>query len=53
MAEKTHIESTDPTVNAMDYAEHEGTYGRVMSMTKWGIISLAILVVLLYILIRP
>ena len=34
--------------SAMDYAEHQRTYDAFISMTKYGILSMAILVVGLY-----
>ncbi|RUT35180.1 aa3-type cytochrome c oxidase subunit IV [Arsenicitalea aurantiaca] len=35
----------------MDYRMHEGTYERFLVMVKWGTISVAILMVILYFLI--
>jgi hypothetical protein len=31
----------------MDYPEHEKTYHRFVAMTKWGTISLAVLLILM------
>jgi Bacterial aa3 type cytochrome c oxidase subunit IV len=36
-----------------DFEEHRRTFSLFTGMVKWGIISLAILMVLLYILVRP
>jgi hypothetical protein len=38
---------------AMDYAEHEATWNGFISLVKWSIVALAILVVFLYVVIRP
>jgi hypothetical protein len=37
----------------MDYAAHEATWNGFTQLLKWSIIGLAILVVFLYIVIRP
>lgn len=34
---------------AMDYAEHERTYAGFTTMTKWGTIAVAAIVMLMYI----
>jgi hypothetical protein len=34
---------------AMDYAEHERTYAGFMAVTKWGTITVAAILVLMYI----
>lgn len=33
--------------NAMDYAEHEKTYKLFIAMTKWGTISVVVILVLM------
>ncbi len=33
---------------AMDYAQHNGTYEGFVTMVKWGIITMALVVVALY-----
>ena len=38
---------------AMDYAEHEATWAGFTNLVKWMIIGLAVLVVFLYVVIRP
>lgn len=40
-------------VVAMDYPAHEATYGGFLSLVKWGIVTLAIMVIALYVLINP
>ena len=42
MAEQNAVAGGHP---AMDYAEHEKTYALFVSMTKWGTVSLVILLV--------
>jgi hypothetical protein len=37
----------------MDYAQHEKTYNGFLTATKWTIIGLAVLIVILYFLIQP
>jgi hypothetical protein len=39
--------------SAQDYKDHEATYGGFTNMVKWAIVALAVLVVFLYIVIRP
>ena len=39
--------------SAMDYAQHEHTYDQFIRITKIAITVIAVLVVLLYVLIRP
>ncbi len=39
--------------SADDFKEHQETYRTVMRMTKWTVIGLAIVLVLLYLVIRP
>ena len=51
MAKKAVATHTIPP--AMDYAAHEATWAGFTNLVKWAIIGLAILVVLLYIIIRP
>lgn len=41
------------TTTDKDFQEHEKTFALFTSMVKWGIISCAVLMVLLFILIRP
>jgi hypothetical protein len=33
--------------SAMDYAEHERTYAMFMTLTKWGTISVVVILVLM------
>ena len=35
------------TAEGNDYAEHERTYEMFLTMTKWGIISIAIILILM------
>lgn len=51
MAHDTH--DTETISAEMDYAQHNATWGVFTNLIKWGIISLAVLVVALYIFIRP
>jgi hypothetical protein len=37
----------------MDYAQHEKTYNGFLVGVKWTIIAIAILVIILYFVIRP
>lgn len=53
MAHKDIIETTDPAVNAMDYAAHEQTYSGFLTAAKWTVITMAVLMVLLYFWINP
>lgn len=53
MAHKDIIETTDPNINAMDNPSHEQTYAGFIAFVKWSILILAVLVVLLFIWIRP
>jgi hypothetical protein len=39
--------------SAMDYAEHERTYRGFMTATKYGVLGMVVLVVILYFLINP
>lgn len=43
MASEPRVDGTAP----MDYAEHERTYDFFVGMTKWGTISLVILMILM------
>ena len=45
MADTTAHDDVSP---AMDYAQHNATYRGFLMMVKWGIISLAFVVVALY-----
>ena len=38
---------------AMDYAEHEATWRGFTNLVKWSIVALAILLIVLYALVRP
>lgn len=51
MAHETH--DTETISDAMDYAQHEATWGVFTNLIKWGIIACAVLVVLLYFFINP
>lgn len=37
----------------MDYAEHEATWRGFVNLVKWSIVGLAVLLIVLYILVRP
>nr|WP_314257675.1 aa3-type cytochrome c oxidase subunit IV [uncultured Devosia sp.] len=37
----------------MDYAQHEGTYNGFLAAVKWGVIGMAVLMVVLYFVINP
>ncbi|WP_127753998.1 aa3-type cytochrome c oxidase subunit IV [Devosia sp. 1566] len=39
--------------SAMDYSQHESTYARFVTLVKWTTISIAAVIVLLYIFVRP
>ena len=39
--------------SAMDYDQHQATYSRFVSMVKWTVIVLAVVMVLLYFVVRP
>lgn len=41
-------EEAEEMHEAMDYAQHEGTYATVLTIVKWAIIQLAFIVVGLY-----
>lgn len=43
MASEPRVDGTAP----MDYAEHEKSYALFVGMTKWGTISLVILLILM------
>ncbi|MBX9618284.1 aa3-type cytochrome c oxidase subunit IV [Candidatus Raskinella chloraquaticus] len=45
MAENAGFENTKPGVSAMDYAEHERTYGLFLGLTKWVVILTSALLV--------
>jgi hypothetical protein len=47
------VAEDDGVPPAMDYKEHERTYKGFMIATKWSVIATAVLIVLLYFLIRP
>jgi len=45
---------SEPIVESpMDYAQHEKTYSGFLTGIKWTIIALAVLIVILYFVIRP
>jgi len=48
MAKKPAAAHADELPPAMDYAQHEGTYRGFLAMVKWGIVSMAFLVLALY-----
>lgn len=37
----------------MDYAQHEATYNGFVTVTKWVVLGLAALAIVLYFLVRP
>ncbi|MDB5622359.1 MAG: aa3-type cytochrome c oxidase subunit [Devosia sp.] len=39
--------------SAMDYAQHEATYARFVSLVKWTVIVMAVTMVALYFLVKP
>ena len=49
-ATPAHVEELPPE---MDYKMHEATWKGFTSVTKWSIIGLVVIVVLLYFIIRP
>ena len=49
----SHIHPPLQQESAMDYAHHQATYSRFVSLVKWTVIVLAIAMVLLYFLVRP
>ncbi len=55
MATKHHPEHHSQPVleSAMDYAEHEKTYTGFITGVKWSVYSLAVIMIILFFLIRP
>jgi hypothetical protein len=55
MATKHHPEHhSEPVLeSAMDYSEHEKTYGGFLNAVKWSIYSMAALLIILYFVVRP
>ena len=51
MADNTH--DTETISDAMDYAQHDATWGVFTNLIKWGIIACAVLAVALYSFIEP
>jgi hypothetical protein len=47
MAGDVKVETTDPSKNGMDYAEHERTYEMFLTITKWGIVFVATVLILM------
>jgi len=45
MAEHAEVEYATATGN--DYAEHEATYKFFLSLTKWGVVSIIVLLILM------
>lgn len=39
--------------NKSDFAEHERTYAGFLTFAKWGTISMAVLMVVLYFIVNP
>ena len=37
----------------MDYAQHEATYNGFVAGVKWTVLGLAVMIIVLYFLIRP
>jgi len=50
MAHKTEAEEISP---AMDYKAHEATYTGFLRLTKWTIGILAVIVIVLYFIVKP
>jgi hypothetical protein len=48
MARKPAAAATEELPPAMDYAQHEGTYRGFLALVKWGIVSMAFVVLALY-----
>ncbi|MDQ0317562.1 aa3-type cytochrome c oxidase subunit IV [Amorphus orientalis] len=42
-----HAASDEGHMNAMDYAEHERTYGGFLKVLKWGTITVVIILALM------
>jgi hypothetical protein len=51
MARKPQPAGTDTLPPEMDYPMHERTYSGFLVFLKWGVISVAILMVVLYFLV--
>jgi hypothetical protein len=39
--------------DGMDYAQHEATYNGFVTLVKWSILGLAVLMIILYFLVQP
>jgi hypothetical protein len=50
MAQNTEVESVSP---AMDYKAHEATYQGFLRLTKWAIGIIAVVLVILYFVVKP
>lgn len=48
MAKKPAAAATHELPPAMDYAQHEATYAGFITFVKWGIVSMALIVLSLY-----
>jgi Bacterial aa3 type cytochrome c oxidase subunit IV len=48
-----NTQTTETTSPDMDYKQHDATWKGFTALVKWGIIGLAVLVVLLFIAINP
>jgi hypothetical protein len=53
MAANAPVTDPDHVSTAMDYREHERTFSRFTNLVKWGIGIVAVLMVVLYFVIRP
>ena len=55
MATKHHPEHHAQPVleSAMDYAEHEKTYNGFITGVKWSVYGLAVIMIILFFVIRP
>jgi hypothetical protein len=50
MAHDTEVEHVS---EAMDYKAHEATYRGFLNLTKWAVGIIAVLLVILYFVVRP
>jgi hypothetical protein len=48
-----HHDDTETISEHMDYAQHEATWNLFGNLIKWGVIGCVVLVLVLYIFIRP
>lgn len=47
------LHATQELPPAMDYAEHERTYNGFITVTKWSIVAMVVMIVFLFFAIKP